>query len=90
MLSLSLCHDCHRGSLGLWFNTMADNNRADGQMVMCADVCVCVCVCMPECVRRAGEHVYEVFQYSEAVRFLKGDSSSTRTKGKSEEYGAPF
>lgn len=34
MLSLSLCDDCHRGSPGLWFNTMADNNRADGQMVM--------------------------------------------------------
>lgn len=46
MLSLSLCHDCHRGSLGLWFNTMADNNRADGQMVMCADVCVCVSACL--------------------------------------------
>lgn len=57
---------------------------------LCVRMCVCVCVCMPECVRRAGEHVYEVFQYSEVVRFLKGDSSSTRTKGKSEEYGAPF
>lgn len=54
-------------------------------------VCVCVsmCICMHECVGRAGEHVYEVFQYSEAVRFLKGDSSSTQTEGKCEKYGAP-
>lgn len=42
------------------------------------------------CVGRAGKHVYEVFQYTEAVRFLKGDSSSTQTEGKSEKYGAPF
>lgn len=49
-----------------------------------------MCVCMQECVERAGEHVYEVFQYSEAVRFLKGDSGSTQTEGKLEKYGAPF
>ena len=35
--------------------------------------------CMQECVGKAGEHVDEVFQYSEAVRFLKGDSGSTQT-----------
>ena len=48
MLSRSLCDDCHRGSVGLWFNTMADNNRADGRMAMCVckDICVCVCVCV--------------------------------------------
>lgn len=34
MLSLSLCDDCHRGSLLLWLTTMADNNRADGQIAM--------------------------------------------------------
>lgn len=48
MLSLSLCDDCHRGSAGLWFNTMADNNRADGQMAMYVglDICMRVCVCL--------------------------------------------
>lgn len=51
--------------------------------------CERVCICMHECVGRAGERVYEVFQYSEAVRFLKGDSGSTQTAGKSEKYGAP-
>lgn len=46
ILSLSLCDGCHRGSAGLWFNTMADNNRADGQMAMYVpkDFCVSVCV----------------------------------------------
>ena len=45
---------------------------------------------MHECVGRAEEHVDEVFQYTEAVRFLKGDSSSIQTDGKSEKYGAPL
>lgn len=92
MLSLSLCDDCHRGSVGLWFNTMADNNRADGRMAMCVrkGIRVSVRICMHQCIGRAGEHVHEVFQYSEPVRFLKGDSSSTQTEGKSEKYGAPF
>lgn len=51
-------------------------------------LCERVCICMHECVGRAGERVYEVFQYSEAVRFLRGDSSSPQTAGKSEKYGA--
>lgn len=61
-------------------------------LCVCARVFVRVCVhiCMHQCVGRAGEHVHEVFQYSEPVRFLKGDSSSTQTEGKSEKYGAPF
>lgn len=78
------------GSFGLCFNTMADNNRADGQMVMYLHKDFCLCVCMHECVSRAGGHVYEVFQYSEAVRFLKDGRSSTETKGKSEKYEPPF
>lgn len=45
---------------------------------------------MHECAGRAGEYVYEVFRYSEAVRFLRGDSGSARAAGKSEKYGAPF
>lgn len=49
MLSLSLCDDCHRGSPRLWFHTMADNNRTDGQMAMHVHQNVCVrwaCVCV--------------------------------------------
>lgn len=38
-------------------------------LCMCAKICMRVCVCVHECVRKAGEHVYEVFQYSEAVKF---------------------
>lgn len=67
MLSLSLCHDCHRGSLGLWFNTMADNNRADGQMVMCADVC-CVCVCVSACLSVSGEQESMSMKSSSTVK----------------------
>lgn len=46
MLSLSLCDDCHRGSLSLWFYTMADNNRTDGQIAMyvCKDLYEGVCL----------------------------------------------
>lgn len=92
MLSLSLCDDCHRGSAGLQFNTMVDNNSADGQLAMYVrkDSWVWVSICMHECVGRAEEHVDEVFQYTEAVRFLKGDSSSTQTDGKFEKYGTLF
>lgn len=92
MLSLSLCDDCHRGSVGLWFNTMVDNNRADGQMATYVGVFVRVHVriCMHECVGRAGEHVHEVFQYSEAVRFLRGDSRVQRRQEQSQRNMEPL
>lgn len=65
------------GQPGCGFNTTADNNRANGRAAMYvrADLRAWVCICMHECVGRAEEHVYEAFQYSGAVSFLKGDSS---------------
>ena len=53
MLSPCLCDDCHRGSLGLWFNTMADNDKADGQMVLYVREDLCECICMHVCASGA-------------------------------------
>lgn len=62
----------------------------NGEVCVRVYLCQRICVCMHECVGRAGAHAHEVFQYSEVVRFPKGDSGSTQTAGKSEKYGAPF
>lgn len=46
------------GQPGLWFNTMADNNIADGKMAMYLglELCVCcVCICMHGCAGGSRE-----------------------------------
>lgn len=83
------CYDYQRGSVGLWFNTVADNNRTDWFMGVYArtDVCACVCVCMHECVERAAEHIHEVFQYSEAVTVSERWRQHNTEEGKSRVTG---
>ena len=90
MLSLCVCDDCHRGSAGLWLNTMADYNRADGRMAMYVCERVCVCVHAGVCRKGRGACRWSLPVHWSCEVSERWQRFNTDRTGKYEKCGALF